>query len=48
VRRLPARAERLLLVAPLQRLARWLLALILANVIFISLWHIAVDSERQP
>lgn len=47
MRRLPARAERLLLVAPLQRLARWLLALILANVIFISLWHIAVDSERQ-
>ncbi|HEY6612641.1 MAG TPA: hypothetical protein VIZ86_16120 [Pseudomonas sp.] len=47
MRRLPARAERLLLLAPLQRLARWLLALILANVIFISLWHIAVDSETQ-
>lgn len=41
------RAERLLLVAPLQRLAWWLLALILTNVIFITLWHIAVDSETQ-
>jgi len=41
------RAERLLLVAPLQRLAWWLLALILANVILVTLWHIAVDSETQ-
>lgn len=45
MRRLPARAERLLLVAPLQRLGRWLLAVILANVMFISLWHIAAGSE---
>jgi hypothetical protein len=44
---LPARDERLLLVAPLQRRGWRLLTLILANVIFISLWHIAVDSETK-
>ena len=41
------RAERLLLVAPLQRGGWWVLLLILANVIFITLWHIAVDSEHR-
>jgi hypothetical protein len=46
VRALPARNARLLLVAPLHRGSRVLLALMFGSVIFISLWHIAADSER--
>ena len=38
---------RWLLVEPLQRIARWLLSLMLGSVILISLWHIARDSEHK-
>ena len=41
------RDERLLLVVPLQKICRLLLILILGNVMVISLWHIAVDSETK-
>lgn len=47
MRPLPARDARLLLVAPLQRWGWILLSLILANVILVALWHIAVDSEAN-
>ena len=47
MRPLPAHDERLLLVAPLQRGGWLLLVLILGNVILITLWHIAVDSENR-
>ncbi len=46
MRPLPVRDARLLLVEPLQTGSRWLVALILSSVIFITLWHIAADSER--
>ncbi|MBV2133432.1 hypothetical protein KRX52_11595 [Pseudomonas sp. MAP12] len=46
MRPLPARAERLLLIAPLQQGSRAVLVLILANVILITLWHIVAASER--
>lgn len=47
MRPLPDREARLLLVAPLQRRGRWLLILILANVILITIWHILVAVEQR-
>lgn len=44
---LPGHDARPLLVAPLQRGSRIVLALILANVFFISMWHIVAAGERR-